>query len=356
MGMRLGVLLLCMVATQPARAETILVDDGFEGYPDTAAFLNVWVPSTGSGGGPANPEDHEAGILSSDASRYPGIQGNAVDHVGAMTSNPGMVNQFGGFGMPPFEIVPSADQPIVLKADLFVDISSTNARMTVGLRSRDPVAANILELGVFNGATCDPTVEGCTPGTATPLTPGYQPSLGYAYRLVLFAGFDGELLVMPNWQYFVLPQELDRDFDLDESVTVGDVGSGWHTYSAVIRPESITLSIDLFRDGLRNTSVTPDPTTGLRPGTPGVDAEVTWQVATDLTHGFDSLRIGGPSGLSGIGSSPLAFDNVSLVVPEPGMGAALAGGVGLLSLVGGRGARGPSERRSRTRRPVDKPD
>jgi hypothetical protein len=94
-------------------------------------------------------------------------------------------------------------------------------------------------------------------------------------------------------------------------VNIADIGTGWHRHMLIVTPTSVTVAIDLFRDGLRNTSITPDQITGIRPGTPGVDAIMTYPLSIDPA-GFDSLRIGGPSGLLSGGTGLTAFDNIVL--------------------------------------------
>jgi hypothetical protein len=172
-------------------------------------------------------------------------------------------------------------------------------------------------MGVYNANTRDPRIDGPLP--PTPTDPNFLPSLGYGYRLALFGPRAEDLLVEPDWQYFQLPTELDRDTDTDELVTIADVGQGWHTYTATITPTTVTFTIDLFRDGLRNTSITPDEVTGERPGAPGVDAAATWEISTTAA-GYNSLRLGGPSGLSSAGSGPMAFDNILLQLQAPDVG------------------------------------
>jgi len=305
LALTLGVLL-----TSSASAQTVIVQDNFDQYADRAAFLAQWVPTVGNGNTALDPSDQSylAGLLNDDAefpSAIPDVQGKAVDHIGATASVPGMVNQYGGLDTS-FTLNPTNEANIFLKADIFVG-SSGNERMSVGLRSRSP--ANLLEMGVYNAATRDPRIAGPLP--PTPTDPNYLPSLGYGYRLALWGARAEDLLVEPDWQYFQLPTELDRETDTDELVTIGDVGAGWHTYTALITPTTITLTIDLFRDGLRNTSITPDEVTGIRPGTPGVDAEATWEISATAA-GFNSLRIGGPSGLSSAGTGLMGFDNILL--------------------------------------------
>ncbi|HEX6961087.1 MAG TPA: PEP-CTERM sorting domain-containing protein, partial [Lacipirellula sp.] len=197
-------------------------------------------------------------------------------------------------------------QSIELKADIFVG-NSGNERMTVGLRSRSP--ANLIEMGAYNTNTADPRIEG--PANPGPADPNFLPSKGYAYRLILFGDRAPDLLTEPNWQYFDLPIELDRLEDTDELVTIADIGAGWHTYTALITPTNVTLTMDLFRDGFRNTMRDEEGNIITGSGEAGVDAEVTWEISTTAA-GFNSLRMGGPSGLSSAGSGAMGFDNVLL--------------------------------------------
>src|SRR5690606_19134577 len=82
----------------------------------------------------------------------------------------------------------------------------------------------------------------------------------------------------------------------------------------------ITLTLDLYRDGLNNAT-----------DTPGVDSTVVIQVAMaedpanpGTVAGFDSLRIGGPSGVASQNSAgdpkPAAFDNIYLALEAPSVG------------------------------------
>ncbi len=103
----------------------------------------------------------------------------------------------------------------------------------------------------------------------------------------------------PDWQYFQLDPALDRDTDLDDLVTPADIGPGWHRFSATITPSSITFELDLFRNGTNEVTLAAGP-----------DASQTWQI-TSSANGYDSLRIGGASGLSSAGGG-VAFDNVVL--------------------------------------------
>ena len=91
--------LLSLLASA-ASAQTVIVQDNFDQYADTAAFLQQWVPTTGLGTADALPADLQAGILTSDplsnVANFPGVEGVAVDHIGATATTPGMVNQWGG--------------------------------------------------------------------------------------------------------------------------------------------------------------------------------------------------------------------------------------------------------------------
>src|SRR5262245_59273673 len=91
---------LIATASAPAWADTVIVNENFDGYADTNAFLAAWPDVIGNGSAAANAADHLAGILTNDPlsnpANFPGVQGLAVDHVGATASAPGEVNQRGG--------------------------------------------------------------------------------------------------------------------------------------------------------------------------------------------------------------------------------------------------------------------
>jgi hypothetical protein len=314
---------------QISYGQTVIVDDRFESYANQTAFKAVWSPVAGNGNDPLpDPLDENDGYLIgcpscssvTDPLHYPGIEGQAVDHIGAFNSARTMVNQWDNDNdllTNSFDIRPSATQNVFLSADIFVD--SFGDRMTVGLRNRMPELNNLLELGAYNVSTCDPTHPLCSdpggPGTPISEDPSYISPKGFAYRIILFQSFGGDLLVEPNWQYFDLPQELDRPDDADQIVSISDVGSGWHRFTATISETEVTVALDLFRDGFVDTrdgfgNIVPSSITG-------PDAQQTWQVATNLTAGFDSLRFGGPSGLPSPASGFTAFDNILLQLQPP---------------------------------------
>ena len=295
-----------------ASGQITIVNETFESYASDAEMRAVWVPTVGNGTAAAAFNEEVNGILSSDATLFPGIQGQALDHVGALAGTPGMVNQFGGVinqagGLQPaFQAVPSPTQNVFVSVDIF-ESGGGNERMTLGMRHIDTsggsvVTQNILELGLWNSAATDPT------GGADPT---FFAGTGLGYRVILFQGFSSPLTAQPNYQFFKLPAELDRPTDADTVTNIGDIGAGWHRFKALVEPEQVTLSIDLWRDGLRNTSRTPDTETGIRPGEPGVDGTVTWPVRI-TPNGFNSLRLGGPSGVTSPGAGAMAFDNILL--------------------------------------------
>jgi hypothetical protein len=350
-------LALALTLKATVSADTTIVSDNFDGYADTNAFLQTWAPVGGNGTFAIDPSDtanYQAGILTSDPlsnpANFPGVQGQAVDHIGSAASptatTPGEDNQYGGpinqsLGQNPlFQIAPSATQSIFLSVD-FYDGASANERMSIGLRNivgsadgtdadpyPDAATANIIEMGLYNSNSADPFTPGLTvtPSTATSTTPGFYAGRGFAARVQSFGtkGSDsqGTLQVQPDWQYFRTDGEsgsnqgfdvgLERTTDTDSVVTEGDVGKGWHRYTATITPTTVTFTIDLFRDGLKNTSKDPvTPGGDDRPGTPGVDATMTFPIAPTAA-GFNALRIGGPSGLSSAGPGATGFDNVVL--------------------------------------------
>jgi hypothetical protein len=320
---------MAILFASSAVAQTqVIVDENFNGYADRAAFLAQWVPSVGNGTSalPSTDPSYLAGLLTDDAefpSAIPDVQGKAVDHVGAVASAPGQVNQWGGAFDPvlgqtaDFTAVPSATQNVFLKADIFVGTSG-NERMTVGLRFTGPDGSdadtiadslNIFEMGEWNA---NPTVLGI-PNTE-------QQSAGYAFRIINFGAVNipadpNPITAQPNWQFFKLDPALDRTTDTDTIVNIGDIGAGWHTYSAEFSPTEITLKLDLFRDGFKNLR-DEGGTIVVGSGEAGVDAELTLPVTT-LANGFNNLRVGGPSGNSSAGTGLMGFDNILLQLQAP---------------------------------------
>lgn len=242
-------LILGSVIAPLSFGDTVIVDEKFDQYTSDSEFIARWVPRTGGGVDPAPTTD--AAILTTDNTTFPGVQGKAVDHVG------GAINQYEptmGGPFPGSPIMPSATQSVFVSVDFF-DGASGNERMTLGLRNRTGAAANIIEMGLYNSNSCDPTVcSGISPQNAVTTTPGFYAGTGYATRTQLFSGFNPPLLVQPDWQYFQLPTELDRTTDTDSIVSIADIGAGWHRYTATITPDSVTYTIDLFRDGVRNNA------------------------------------------------------------------------------------------------------
>lgn len=290
-------LLLSAVAMPVAHADTTIVDDDFESYNNDTELQAVWQPRIGSGSAP--PFNLDDGILTSDDTLFPGIEGQGVDHLGGSVMQHADVT-------PASPLIPSATQSIHVRGDIFVG-NDGNSRMSIGLRNRTSTT-NLFEMGTYNsnGQTSDPT----DPDDET----GVIPVTTYAYRLILFDGIDGDLVENPDWQFFQFDTALDID-DRDPLTTeptpdgiVGpeDIGAGWHTYSATITETNITLEIDLYRDGLDNGA-----TLTAGSDVAGVDASVTWDVLANTT-GFDSFRIGAPSGIPS--ANGVAFDNVSLML------------------------------------------
>lgn len=315
--------LLASALVAPVFADTVYVNENFDSYPlfsvdNGAAFKAVWGETTGLGTAPALVSDSNSGIVVNDT---PGIQGNAIDHLGALAGTPGLVNQYGGVidqttaQNPEFTLNPSATQSVVLKADIYF-ANTGNERMSVGLRHiaalpdgsdtdtfPDANTSNILEMGQWN-AVATVTV----PGAPTTVT-------GFAYRLINFGTVTSPITVQPNWQFFSLAPELDRTTDTDAITNLSDIGAGWHTYEALITPTSITLSLDLFRDGKTNLTRDGAGVIEIGVGADGVDASITYQMTT-LAAGFNSLRIGGPSGLNSGGAGAVAFDNIYLAMED----------------------------------------
>lgn len=176
--------------------------------------------------------------------------------------------------------------------------------------------------------------------------PEYRAETDFGFRIQLFdytslgdyyenGVNQGKMLANPDWQYFPLDPALDLATSVKPNGTVGngdgrttlaDIGSAWHTYEAVIGENSVTLTLDLYRDGINNAT-----------GLPGVDSTILVEIA--MAENFNnppfkydpapmnSLRVGAPSGVT---SDPgvASFDNLylalhdvvapaSVTVPEP---------------------------------------
>ena len=271
--------------------DVVLVDENFESYGVSADVTTKWTP-VGAGAWQLVDETYQEFISLDDtsprnigAAAFPG-GGQGVEHRGLGVLEINVANLNGGQ-----PLVATAEKSIVLQGDIF-DVGPTgNKRMSIGLRNTSP-SANLIEMGQNNGN-----------------------NIGFAHRAALFPVSGGA--TNPDWQYFTLPSVLDRTTDLDEIVSVGDVGQAWSTYKVTITNTNMTFQIDAKRDGL-------DAATGL----PGWDATVSYDLVSSAT-GFNSLRFGSPSGISSGGNGfygGMIFDNLKLslitpiVEPEPLVG------------------------------------
>ena len=225
---------LCMAPLTAA----VVFEDNFESYADTAALTAVW---TGNGN------------LSLSNSGNPG---KSASNSGVATTNPTNSNvnvvNFGPFN-------PTATEHLRLTGQMFDDGTSSNERMSIGLRHDS--GPNIIEMGFYN-------------------SPVY-----YAARVISFQSGNPNWVVFPN---LAAPPAL-----LTTPV------AGWHTFTVEISNDTVDFTLDLGSDG------TIDSTQSFN------------SVAT--AAGFNQVRIGGPSGFSSPGG-PASFDNIRLetiAVPEP---------------------------------------
>jgi hypothetical protein len=278
-----------------AEAQMVIVDENFNSYADTNALHAQWVPSAVPTNGILNTDPFSA--LPTGAFE-PGDQG--VDHIGGNSMR--WATPFPGGS-----IAPTATQNVVLEGDIFDLGATNNKRMTIGLRST-AATQNILELGFWNSAT-GTAFEGQLDGNNRAIIPGY------AFRLALFGVAGGN--TNPNWQFFEFDQSVidfldrpgdvmnpDPNGDADSIINPGDIGEEWHRFRAEIGLNSITLQLDLFRDGLINNGT----------GDSGWDATMVIDTVFVTEAGFDDLRIGSPSNVSS--PSGVAFDNIYLAL-EP---------------------------------------
>ncbi len=268
-------LLLVGVANLACSQTVVLVDEDFESYADTAALNVVWGPANSAGQLVDDTftefltfDDIFDGIPQNVGSRAFPSGGQGVAHTGSNVFE--YLPTLNG-GSP---LLPTPTQNIVLQGDIFDTGNLGNKRMTIGLRSNS--FQNFIELGHYN-------TESSEIANRTSLFPTTVDNPN------------------PGWQFFDLPIELDREDDEDTVTTLADLGEAWHTYKATISENSILYEVDLFRDGSIDTSILTEVTTG--------------------PLGFDSLRIGSPSGSST--SSPgngtyggVIFDNIRLTLED----------------------------------------
>ncbi|MEN0109359.1 MAG: hypothetical protein AAF805_01430 [Planctomycetota bacterium] len=325
-------------STTDAPGRTVVIDEGFENYTDQAAFEAAWPADSGSGFARV-PQPVSTLVSSPDG--VPGQQGQA-----AVTQSFGVNESAAGYDpldmLSGFFVAPAPEQDVVLRGDVYLDAAAgVGTRASIGLRNdrfdRDPSGVaqgiNFVEVGSWNQDVCLPTVAFGACGVGDPTR---RAASGFSFRLNFFDassagryfenGVDrGMMQRLPDWQHFPLDPRLDdpnatlpngSSGNGDGVVTIDDVGSGWHRFSASIGQEAVRFSLDLYRDGLNNAT-----------GLAGVDATVLVEV--EMSEAFNpppfdldpaplnSLRFGGPSGLANSGL-PAYFDNLYLAVtPEP---------------------------------------
>lgn len=261
---------LTLLLAAPAMGQ-VLVNEDFESYASSGDLFAVWGPDDGVGR--LVDETFTEFITVDDidpqavgARAFP-EGGQGVEHRGGSVLTYQLLSE---------PISPSETQSVVLQGDIFDVGALGNKRMSIGLRSSSP--NNLVELGHWNASPVE-----------------------FANRTILFQ--TPPTAEQPNWQFYELPVALDRLDDADEITTLADIGEAWHTHRATITPTSVTYEIDLFRDGLNAAT-----------GEAGWDSTVTFEV-TPFANGFDSLRIGGPSGVTSAGNGfygGVIFDNIML--------------------------------------------
>jgi hypothetical protein len=240
--------MLGTASTSFAAIGNVIFED-FEDYADTAAMSAVWAGFTGT----LETE------IDYDYDGIPDETNKTALHYG------GAVNEI-TFGTP---LVPTTEEWIKLSIDIF-DLDSTNdpivpgnsnnKRMSMGLRSN--TGANIIELGYYN-------------------SPAH-----FVHRSVNFDVVNG--MTSPNWVAF------DLGDDGGEPPNTNNVfqGAGWHRYHVTITPDSQLFEFDQDADGT-------------------IDASNEYFDILTTAAGFNSLRFGGPSGISSADGGA-HFDNISL--------------------------------------------
>jgi len=366
--------------------------------PSQAAFHAAWRPDNGDGIVSMFSDPTEAGFVVPNTGGFlnapndnpPGIQGNAIALVTATHESTAT------FSLIPTATQWITYGGDIFNDGAGVNDSPSGMRQSIGLRNdtfdRDPATpacdcgVNFVEMGYYN-----------LNGTDTRPDPDVPvPNAQFQVRLALHSAVPPDNIPAPspeaqNWISFVFDPALDvptgqagdgdynddnkvdaadyvvwrkagpndtllndptpgtvdaTDYDVwranfgepqgDGIVNLSDIGAGWHTFSAVIKPESITVEVDLYRDGINNAT-----------GEAGIDASETWPLQMNTTAGaagaYTSLRFGGPSGVSP--NDQAVFDNIFLktidaplgagssVVPEPASIALAA--LGMICVVGG---------------------
>ncbi|MEM8783715.1 MAG: PEP-CTERM sorting domain-containing protein [Planctomycetota bacterium] len=174
---------------------TVIVDEDFESYADTAALGGVWALSDGT------------------LDTALGNPGNSLSHPGTSGSFSGGNTNSLSFA----EVAPTGTDFLAFSVDIYDDGTSSNKRTTAGLRRASP-AGNLLELGMYNAPS------------------------HYAYRVILFGSGD------PSWAAF--ENLVDDAGEPIENTPV----EGWHTFLAEISETSIELTLDLNGDGNINAT------------------------------------------------------------------------------------------------------
>ncbi|HZZ43721.1 MAG TPA: dockerin type I repeat-containing protein [Tepidisphaeraceae bacterium] len=248
---------LAVVTPATYGAGSLILQDNFESYPDTASMNAVW------NGNPAS--------TSTLSTNRPGIVTDTTTQ--ALNNSPTASGQQAQEAINPTAIKPSNTNPIFWQFDYFWD-GTGNKRMTAGIR----MGSNyILEMGYYN-ASYSPfgaTASGMSVRTVNVLGSGSLPEGATA----------NGWRIMPN-------------ADNTTNYSLSGLANTWFTFSALIQGNTITYTIDAGRDGtIDSTYVATAPT-------------------LDLTAAaFDTARLG--TGLTSTGGGA-DFDNVLIRSLAPG--------------------------------------
>ncbi len=182
---------------------TIIVNDDFESYADTAAMQAVWTAAA-------------PGTLSTTL----GNPGQSLRQVPTGSGATALQNQ-----QTFSPITPTTSDRVVFSVDIYDDGTSANKRITAGLRNG--AGSNIFEMGMYN-------------------SPSH-----YAVRAVLPG---------PSWLAFT-----GLVNDLGNPITNVPV-AGWHTFRLELDGANATFTLDLNGDGnINGTLVVPVAFNGANP-------------------------------------------------------------------------------------------
>jgi hypothetical protein len=257
-------------------AGTVLWQDNFNSYANQGAMLSVY-NGNGSTGSPSQASIFDLGVPSPDA----GNTTQSVNYHDMPASGSGVPNLAKDINTGATPIKATDATPILWQYDFYWD-GAGNKRVSGGLRNPLTTGSEtgILEMGYYNSAY--------NPITALN-------GSGFAVRTTFLPG-SGTLPEGASLSGWRLLTNADGSALLGSAVTA----PAWIRFSALIRGHSIEYTADVNRDGTIDSSY------------------IAASPSLDVTNAlFNSVRLGGPSGLSSAGGGAY-FDNLLVETAVPG--------------------------------------